>query len=138
MGRIQKGNPQNPFHIHQCKSVLNFVNKIFFTDLNVPILNWYMVDADINRITVFWRDGDCTHKNVDYIISVSNLTHPDPINYVTNLKNITLSLMKGIHYTITVTAQLCGGNVTSESSEPLHLYFPGLFYCQLILICLFV
>ena len=96
-----------------------------------------MVDADINTITVFWRDDDCTPKNVDYIISVSNSTHPDPIKYITNLKNITLSLMKGIHYTITVTAQLCGGNVTSESSEPLHLYFPGLFVINkpLYMIC---
>ena len=94
-----------------------------------------MVDADINTITVFWRDDGCIPKNVKYIVSVGNLTHPDPIKYVTNLKNITLSLMKGVHYIITVTAQLCGGNVTSQSSEPLHLYFPGLL---IVIISLFL
>ena len=100
-----------------------------FTDLNVPIINWYniMMNEDMNTVVVYWGDDDCTPKDVKYIVSVGNSTHSDPIKYVTNLKNITLSLMKGIHYTITVTAQLCGGNVTSKSSEPLHLYFPGFY-----------
>ena len=89
------------------------------TDLNTPLLNGCN-EVDENTITVFWTDNGCTPNDVEYLVSVINSTHSDPEKHVTNHKNITLSAMQGITYMITVTAQLCGGNVTSDRSEPLH------------------
>ena len=81
--------------------------------------------VDESTITVLWTNDGCTPNDVEYVLLVFNSTYSDPVKYVTNLMNTTLSIMKDTEYIITVTAQLCGGNVTSKSSEPLHLYFPG-------------
>ena len=93
------------------------------TDLNAPKLNWHVVDE--STIMVLWTNDGCTPNDVEYVLSVFNSTYSDPVKYVTNLMNVTLSVMKDYEYIITVTAQLCGGHVTSNGSEPLHLYFPG-------------
>ena len=93
------------------------------TDLNAPKLNWHVVDE--STIMVLWTNDGCTPNDVEYVLSVINSTNSDPVKYVTNLMNTTLSIMKDTEYIITVTAQLCGGHVTSNGSEPLHLYFPG-------------
>ena len=80
---------------------------------------------DESTIMVLWTNDGCTPNDVEYVLSVFNSTYSDPVKYVTNLMNVTLNVMKDYEYIITVTAQLCGGNVTSKSSEQLHLYFPG-------------
>ena len=89
------------------------------TDLNAPLLLNGCNEMD-DTITVFWTYNGCTPDDVEYVVSVTNSTHSDPEKYVTNEKNITLNAIQGTAYMITVTAQLCGGNVTSERSEPLH------------------
>ena len=73
-----------------------------------------------NTITVFWTDNGCTPDDVEYVVSVTNSAHLDPEKHVTNDKNITLNSTEGFNYTITVTTQLCGGSVSSDSSKPLH------------------
>ena len=88
-------------------------------DLNAPLLNGCN-EVDGNIIRVFWTDNGCTPDDVEYVVSVTNSTHSDPEIHVTNEKNITLNATEGVNYIITVTAQLCGGTVTSDSSKPLH------------------
>ena len=40
---------------------------------------------------------------------------------------MTLNFNGGIEYSVTVTAQLCEGNITSRSSNPLILNFQGMY-----------
>ena len=81
--------------------------------------------VDESTIMVLWTNDGCTPNDVEYVLSVFNSTNSDPVKYVSNLMNTTLNVMKDYEYIITVTAQLCGGNVISKSSEQLNLYFPG-------------
>ena len=89
------------------------------TDLNAPLLNGCN-KMDENTITVFWTHNGCTPEDVEYVVSVTNSAHSDPEKHVTNQKNITLNVTEGVNYTITVTTQLCGGTVLSDSSKLLH------------------
>ena len=99
------------YSVHTCFSI---------TDLNAPLLLNDCNEAKENTITVFWTENGCTPDDVEYVVSVTNSAHSDPEKHVTNHKNITLNATEGFDYTITVTAQLCGGSVTSDSSKPLH------------------
>ena len=88
-------------------------------DLNAPLLNGCN-EVNENTITVFWTDNGCTPDDVEYVVSVTNSAPSDPEKHVTNHKNITLIVTEGVNYTITVTAQLCGGTVSSDSSKSLQ------------------
>ena len=79
----------------------------------------------MNEVTVFWSVDDCTPQEVEYILSVKSSLFSAPMDYKTSQTNMTLSLHRGIQYNVTVTAQLCDGNVTSNPSNPLHLYISG-------------
>ena len=92
----------------------------FHTDLNAPLLLDDCNEVAENAITVFWTDNGCTPDDVEYVVSVTNSTHSDPEKHVTKHYNLTLNVTEGVDYTITVTAQLCGGTVSSDSSKPLH------------------
>ena len=94
------------------------------TGLNPPVLNGFN-EVDENTITVFWTDNDCTPDDVKYVVSVTNSNYVDPMEYKIKQLNITLSVVIGINYTISVSTELCGGNITSDSSDPL-LYSQGM------------
>ena len=100
--------------------IYNVPNCFSITDLNALLLLNGCNEMDENTFTVFWTDNGCTPDDVEYVVSVTNSTHSDPEKHVTNHKNITLNVTEGVNYTITVTAQLCGGTVSSDSSKPLH------------------
>lgn len=94
-------------------------------DLNTPLLTMNgEVNAKnnlINEVTIEWTKEDC---KVQYILSLSNSSSPDPVNYdVTNFTQKTLDLNVGIEYNVTVTAMLCGEN---QTSEPLQIFFKGI------------
>ena len=82
---------------------------------------------------MFWTDNGCTPDDVEYVVSVTNSAHSDPEKHVTNQKNITLNVTEGVNYTITVTAQICDGNITSESSKPLQCSIIGMHLCAIYL-----
>ena len=48
------------------------------------------------------------------------------MNFSTSWNNMTLNFNGGIEYSVTVTAQLCEGNITSRSSDPLILNCQGM------------
>ena len=107
------------------------------TDLNAPLLLSDCNEVnEKNAITVFWTDNGCTPDDVEYVVSVTNSTHSDPEKHVTNHKNITLNVTEGVNYTIIVNAQLCGGNITSESSKPLQCSIIGMHLCPIYLVLL--
>ena len=96
---------------------------LLYVELNTPKLSWKMLND--SAINVFWTDDGCIPNDVQYVLLVRNSTYPDPIKYITNLTNMTLAIMKGYEYNITIATQLCDGNITSQISEPLILNFQG-------------
>ena len=94
------------------------------TGLNPPVLNGFN-EVDENTIIVFWTDNGCTPDDVEYVVSVTNSNYVDPMEYRAKQLNITLSVVMGINYTISVSTELCGGNITSDSSD-LLLYSQGM------------
>ena len=74
---------------------------------------------------MFWSVDDCIPQEVEYILSVNSSLSSAPMDYTTNSTNMTLLLRCGIQYNLTVTAQLCDGNVMSNPSDPLPVFFSG-------------
>ena len=96
-------------------------------DLKMPSLS--LMNESVTKVddgydvTVIWSEDDCTSHDVQYVISVSNQTSPEIINYPTNSTQMNLTISEGIEYTLTVTATLCG---ESLASNELSLNFGGM------------
>ena len=74
---------------------------------------------------MFWSVDGCIPEEVEYILSVNSSLSSAPMDYITDYTNMTLSLHHGVKYNLTVTAQLCDGNVMSDPSNLLSLFFAG-------------
>ena len=98
--------------------------------LETPVLNYTMakIDDDVYKVTLWWTINEDPLDDVSYDLLVV-ATDSSTQNHTNNASNLTqISLCYGTEYEVTVTALRCGGNVTSEPSEPLLLYFPGISY----------
>ena len=95
--------------------------------LSTPQLYCSTVDMDDvqyeARVQWIVNDTD-TYNDVEYVVSVVNSSSPTPMDITTNQTHVTINLFYGVNYTIAVTAQRCGGNVSSEPSEAC-LYISG-------------
>ena len=76
------------------------------------------------EVPLFWTEDECTPHDVEYVLTVTNSSSSEL--YVTNFTSLTLNFSGGVKYTVTVTVQLCKGNVTSDKSNPLTIEFPGM------------
>ena len=86
------------------------------------------VKNDIHDIEIVWSDNNNNiYSDIEYVLSVSNSSSSTgkPVEFVTTEKYKRLTLYAGTQYNISVTAQRCGGNLTSNSSTDLSLYFDG-------------
>ena len=69
-------------------------------------------------------------RDTVYVLSVTDSASPfDPVTYTTNMTSIRLTLSAGVSYQISLTAQRCEGNVTSNTSNMLFYYFSGIITC---------
>ena len=95
--------------------------------LHTPVVNYTVVSANetARNISIKWRTPDSTKRDMEYVFSMRSSSHPK--YWTTNLthQSLTLTIHTGVRYTVTVVAQRCRGNVTSNSSNPLLIYFPG-------------
>ena len=102
--------------------------------LSTPQL--YCTTVDINNnvqyeVRVQWIVNDTdTYNDVEYVVSVANSSSPTHMDITTNQTQITLNVFYGVNYTVAVTAQRCGRNVTSEPSEECLLYYPGIYFTE--------
>ena len=76
---------------------------------------------------ILWNDNNI-FSDIEYILSVSNSSSPTqkPVEFVTTMTRKSLTLYAGVQYNISITAERCGGNLTSNASAGLTLYFEGL------------
>ena len=81
---------------------------------------------NIHDVEIMWGDNNI-FSDIEYVLSVSNSSSSTqkPVEFVTTVKRKRLTLYAGIQYNISVTAQRCGGNLTSNPSANLSLYFDG-------------
>ncbi|CAI8037894.1 hypothetical protein GBAR_LOCUS21168 [Geodia barretti] len=98
--------------------------------LNAPVLldNYTMLKMDNGtyEVKVWWTKGNCAPDDVEYNLTLTNTSSEEAVNnYVTKQSQQTLYLNPGIEYVIAVTAQLCDGDLKSETSNKLTLYIPG-------------
>ena len=103
---------------------------LYFTAIEIPMLHFIelTVKNDIHDIEIVWSDNSNNiYSDIEYVLSVSNSSSSTrkPVKFVTTVKYKRLILYAGIQYNISVTAQRCGGNLTSNSSTDLSLYFDG-------------
>jgi hypothetical protein len=79
---------------------------------------------NIHDVEIMWNDNNI-FSDIKYILSVSNSSSPTrkPVEYVTTMIRKSLTLYAGVQYNISITAERCGGNLTSDFSAELTLYF---------------
>ena len=102
-----------------------------YIGLNPPVLldNYTMVKMDNGayEVTVWWTKGNCAPDDVEYNLTLTDTSSEEAVNnYVTKQTQKTLYLNASIEYVIAVTAQLCDGDLKSETSNELTLYIPGM------------
>ena len=97
--------------------------------LNAPVLldNYTMVKMDNGtfEVTVWWTKGNCAPDDVEYNLILTVASSEEALK-VTKQAQKTLYLNASIEYVIAVTAQLCGGDLKSETSNKLTVYIPGM------------
>lgn len=72
-----------------------------------------------------WTKGNCAPDDVEYSLSITDLSSKETVNNLTQQTQMTLHLNQGIKYKIFIKAQLCNGNVTSETSNEIVLHITG-------------
>ena len=94
--------------------------------LHTPVMNYTVVSANetARNISIKWRTPDSTKRDMEYLLSMISSSHRK--TWTTNQIRQTLTIHVGINYTLTVIVQRCKGNLTSNSSNPLLIYFPGM------------
>ena len=110
----------------------------FCTGLQTPLLFHNNISAVSNKfynVTVQWMSSDGSADDVQYILSIYNSSNENPMNILTLLKAVNLTMQFGVNYYITVTAERCGGKLTSNTSDVLHVFYPGIiaisYFCLL-------
>ena len=118
-------------------------SKIFFIyiallsspGIEAPTLSFIelTVKNNIHDVAIVWNDNNM-FSDIEYILSVSNSSSPTrkPVEFVTTMMRKSLTLYAGVQYNISITAERCGGNLTSNFSAELTLYFEGLFFSPII------
>jgi hypothetical protein len=93
--------------------------------LQTPHLNYTTIaaDKDVLNVSVTWTTEDSDKKDIEYVLSVSADSLSQNKSTTTNRKQ-NLTLFNGTEYTITVISQRCGGDLTSNTSDPKHILFP--------------
>jgi hypothetical protein len=95
--------------------------------LNAPVLSENYTEIKMDNgtyeVTVWWTKGNCAPDDVEYNLTLTNTFSKDTLNNVTKQTQMTLYLNQGTKYVIAVTAQLCDGDLKSETSNELPLYF---------------
>ena len=79
-------------------------------------------------VTVWWTKGNCAPDNIEYNLrlTITDKSSQKVVNYITKETQMTLlHIIRGIEYTVTVTAQLCNGNLMSNTSNKLSLNIIG-------------
>ena len=96
---------------------------IFIAELQTPVLNYteLSVDGDVRNVRVNWTTPDNTTSGIEYVLSINNSTEP-----VTSSTLLELSFLAGVRYELTVVSQLCQGNLQSNSSNKVDIFFPGM------------
>ena len=101
-----------------------------YIGLNPPVLldNYTMVKMDNGayEVTVWWTKGNCAPDDVEYNLTLTDTSSEGAVNNVTKQTQTTLYLNQGTKYVIAVTAQLCDGDLKSETSNELTLYISGM------------
>ena len=101
-----------------------------YIGLNAPVLseNYTVVKMDNGtyEVTVWWTKGNCAPDDVEYNLTLTDTSSEEALNNVTKQTQQTLCLNPGIEYVVAVSAQLCGGDLKSETSNELTLYIPGM------------
>ena len=112
---------------------LLYVIYIFTAELQTPVLNYteLSVDGDVRNVRVNWRTPDNTTSGIEYVLSINNSTEP-----VTSSTLLELSFLAGVRYELTVVSQLCQGNLQSNSSNKVDIFFPGKYTVQLCVLYL--
>jgi hypothetical protein len=94
--------------------------------LNAPVLSENYTEIKMDNgtyeVTVWWTKGNCAPDDVEYNLTLTNTFSKDTLNNVTKQTQMTLYLNQGTKYVIAVTAQLCDGDLKSETSNELPLY----------------
>ena len=83
------------------------------------------MDNGTYEVTVWWTKGNCAPDDVEYNLTRTNTSSKETLK-VTKQTQTTLYLNPGIEYVIAVTAQLCDGDLKSETSNELTVYIPGI------------
>ena len=100
-----------------------------YIGLNPPVLseNYTMdkMDNGTYKVKVWWTKGTCAPDDVEYNLTRTNTSSKETLK-VTKQTQTTLYLNPGIEYVIAVTAQLCDGDLKSETSNELPLNFAGM------------
>ena len=99
----------------------------FFTAaLKTPLLNYTLVssEGDIHNVNVNWTTPDSSMPDIEYVLSFYNSSRY-PTQVMTTHLNHNFSLHTGVQYELTIFSQRCDGNVKSNSSKPLQIFFPG-------------
>ena len=105
--------------------IINGVNYLSIglqTPAIMPFNESTVIDG-LYDVTVQWMTDDSI--DIQYVLSVINSTNYDPLNITTELTSWTFTLQVGVDYYIAVTAQQCGGTLTSNASNILHLFQQG-------------
>ena len=101
-----------------------------YIGLNAPVLseNYTVVKMDNGtyEVTVWWTKGNCVPDDVEYNLTLTDTSSEGAVNNVMKQTQTTLYLNQGIKYVIAVTAQLCDGDLKSETSNELPLYCAGM------------
>ena len=100
-----------------------------YIGLNAPVLldNYTVVNMDNGtyKVTLWWTKGTCAPDDVEYNLTLTNTSSKETLK-VTKQTQTTLYLNPGIEDVIAVTAQLCDGDLKSETSNELTLYISGM------------
>ena len=104
---------------------------LMYIGLNAPVLldnntKGVKMDNGTYEVTVWWTKGSCAPDDVEYNVTLSFASSEEAPNNVTKQTQTTLYLNPGIKYVIAVTAQLCGGDLKSETSNELTFNFAGM------------
>ena len=100
-----------------------------YAGLNAPVLseNYTVVKIDNGtyEVTVWWTNGNCAPDDVEYNLTLTDISTEEAVIFVTNQTQMTLTRLNwGIEYSLTVNTQLCDGNLKSKASQKI-LYIAG-------------
>ena len=109
----------------------HFISDVYIIGLNAPVLldnntEGVKMDNGTYEVTVWWTKGNCTPDDVEYNLTLTVASSEEALNKVTKQTRTTLYLNPGIEYVIAVTAQLCGGDLKSETSNERTLNISGM------------